>query len=71
MSCADLFYRAISQSGSATKIWSLQPKPKEQAKLLASRLNCPTTPPASMVACLKKANLAELTTQSALSGVSA
>ncbi|CAL8105116.1 unnamed protein product [Orchesella dallaii] len=48
-----LFSRAISQSGTAIKIWSFARHPREQAKRLAATLGCPWDKPQSMVDCFK------------------
>ncbi|ODN06566.1 Venom carboxylesterase-6 [Orchesella cincta] len=48
-----LFSRAISQSGTAIKVWSFARHPREQAKRLATKLGCPWDKPQSMVDCLK------------------
>lgn len=49
-----LFNKAIMSSGTAIKPWSLVTKPKEQAKLLAESLGCPTDNSSVIVNCLRK-----------------
>lgn len=49
-----LFTRAISQSGTAIKVYSSVKHPRQQANRLASRLGCPWHKSAAMVECLKK-----------------
>ncbi|CAG7713561.1 unnamed protein product [Allacma fusca] len=63
-----LFSKAISQSGVATKLWSIQPQPLESATLLAQRLNCSTNTTEVMVACLKRVDASLISRYSSLSG---
>ncbi|CAL8090407.1 unnamed protein product [Orchesella dallaii] len=48
-----LFHKGISQSGSVLNTWLYSRYPKEQAKSLAERVNCPTATSDEMVKCLK------------------
>ena len=66
---AGLFSRAISESGVATKLYAIAPKPREAALLLAQRLNCPTNSSDEMVKCLKRADGADIVRYSTI-GVS-
>lgn len=50
----NLFQRAISQSGTAIKVYSSVKHPREQANRLATRLGCPFHKTEAMVTCLKK-----------------
>jgi carboxylesterase type B len=49
-----LFHRAISNSGFSLAHWSFIRKPKEQAKIFAKTLECPTESSKEMVDCLRK-----------------
>lgn len=51
-----LFQRAISQSGTAIKVWSFSRHPKEQANRLARLVGCPWDKTTRMVDCLKSAD---------------
>lgn len=53
MSHLGLFHKAISQSGCVLNTWLYSRHPKEQAKSLAQRVNCPTNSTEAMVKCLK------------------
>lgn len=55
-----LFHRAISQSGCVLNTWLYSRYPKEQAKSLAQRVNCPIDSSASMVKCLKEVDAREI-----------
>jgi len=48
-----LFAKAITQSGSAIKPWSFMEKPRDQARILGTKLKCPTEDSVKLVTCLK------------------
>ncbi|XP_021945103.2 esterase E4 isoform X1 [Folsomia candida] len=55
-----LFHKGISESGTAIQIWTLSKRPKEQAKRLATQLNCPTHSVSDMIDCLRKLDASSL-----------
>lgn len=48
-----LFHRVISSSGFSLAQWSFIRKPREQAKLFAKKLDCPTRTTEELISCLK------------------
>lgn len=55
-----LFHGAISQSGCVLNTWLYNRFPKEQAKSLAQRVNCPVDSSEAMVKCLKQVDVREI-----------
>jgi len=55
-----LFHKAISQSGSALKIWALSRNTLQQSRELSSAMGCPTFDTKAMIDCLKKVDARKL-----------
>ena len=55
-----LFHKAISQSGVAASTFAFNEQPREQAKIFAQQLYCPTEPAEEMVHCIQARSTIEI-----------